>query len=156
MWRILKTIIICRIACCIELFVFTHALSSRINTHLQKTLSCGLFLTCRRKNPHCFKHGIVGYMIIENLFTWAVSAKTGADMNDHHLQAHVSCLLSHRFEHASTQFGLEGCQGASHMVRSGPLFPAQAWPQYTSDFKLETLYISALLVRNSLIPTLKG
>jgi hypothetical protein len=43
----------------------------------------------------------------------ATSAETGIDINVCHLQAHASCILSHKFEHVSSRFGLDGCLDAS-------------------------------------------
>ncbi len=62
-------------------------------------------------NMHCF---------------WdSVLAKIGAAKNVLHLQAHVSCLLSHMSEHVLNQFGLmvAGCYPKG--ICSGPLFPDQ-------------------------------
>ncbi len=107
--------------------------SSRINAHLQKPSSVGLFLTCRKKNTHCNIQGI-GEIVIDSLFIkgtyWAESAGTGIDTHIHHPQAHVSCLLSHMSEHASTQFGFVGPGYVPHRIHLGPLFPAKAWLWY--------------------------
>jgi hypothetical protein len=43
---------------------------------------------------------------MKGVHTRAILAKTGADTNVPHLQAHVLLLLSYECEHASTWFGL--------------------------------------------------
>ncbi len=106
---------------------------SRIKTHLQTTPWCGLFL------PAKAKMNTITYILGKDnlILSWAVSAKTGADTNVHHLQAHVSCLLSHIFQHVLTQFGLLGSRPYHMAFALGPLSKLKHHPKKTSNFKHE-------------------